>query len=36
LTWGDQLDIAPETLYAAATGRDLPAWMETGDKVRGK
>ena len=27
LTWGDDIDIAPETLYAEATGSPLPAWM---------
>lgn len=27
LTWGDEIDIAPETLYAEATGSPLPAWM---------
>jgi hypothetical protein len=27
LTWGDQIDIAPETLYAEATGAPLPDWM---------
>jgi hypothetical protein len=27
LTWGDEIDIAPETLYAAATGAPLPDWM---------
>ncbi|MDW7710458.1 MAG: DUF2442 domain-containing protein [Deferrisomatales bacterium] len=27
LTWGDELDVAPETLYAEATGRPLPSWM---------
>ena len=27
LAWGDDLDIAPETLYAQATGRPLPEWM---------
>ena len=27
LTWGDDVDIAPETLYAAATGEPLPDWM---------
>ena len=28
LTWGDgELDIAPETLYARATGEPLPPWM---------
>lgn len=28
LTWGDQVDIAPETLYAEATSSPLPAWMD--------
>ncbi len=28
LTWGNgELDIAPETLYARATGAPLPPWM---------
>lgn len=27
LTWGDEIDIAPETLYAEATGTPLPEWM---------
>jgi hypothetical protein len=27
LTWSDELDIAPETLYADATGTQLPSWM---------
>lgn len=27
LTWGDEIDIAPETLYAEATGTQLPNWM---------
>lgn len=27
LEWGDGLDVAPETLYAEATGEDLPRWM---------
>ncbi len=27
LTWGNEIDIAPETLYAEATGTPLPAWM---------
>ena len=27
LTWGGEIEIAPETLYAAATGTGLPAWM---------
>jgi hypothetical protein len=29
LTWGEEIDIAPETLYAEATGSALPDWMET-------
>ena len=28
LTWGSEIDIAPETLYAEATGTALPAWMK--------
>jgi hypothetical protein len=28
LTWRDEIDIAPETLYAQATGHGLPEWME--------
>ena len=27
LTWNDEIDIAPETLYAQATGQPLPEWM---------
>ena len=27
LTWGDEIDIAPETLYAKAIGSPLPARM---------
>ncbi len=27
LAWGDDIDIAPETLYAQATGEPLPGWM---------
>ena len=41
LAWGDEIDIAPETLYAEATGTPLPEWMrdeqpskDTGDAVR--
>jgi hypothetical protein len=29
LTWQNEIDIAPETLYAEATGTLLPHWMET-------
>lgn len=28
LTWGDEIDIAPETLYPNATGLGFPAWMK--------
>jgi hypothetical protein len=27
LTWADEIDVAPETLYAQATGSPLPDWM---------
>ena len=27
LTWAEEIDIAPETLYAQATGSPLPNWM---------
>jgi hypothetical protein len=30
LTWADEIDIAPETLYAEAIGGRLPKWMESG------
>lgn len=28
ITWGQEVDIAPETLYSKATGEPLPPWME--------
>ena len=28
ITWGGEIDIAPETLYAEATGSALPAWAK--------
>jgi len=31
LTWGNEVDVAPETLYAEATGSGLPSWMESAD-----
>jgi hypothetical protein len=34
LTWADGLDIAPETLYAEATGTDLPSWMEKQEDIK--
>jgi hypothetical protein len=32
ITWNDDIDIAPETLYSDATGEPLPNWM-TADGV---
>ena len=29
LTWSDEVDIAPETLYADATKSPLPDWMDS-------
>lgn len=29
LTWGEEVDIAPETLYSEATGMPLPEWMQS-------
>ena len=31
LTWGDEIDIAPETLYAYTTNSKLPDWMDAQD-----
>lgn len=28
LTWGDEIDMAPETLYSEATGEPLPEWTK--------
>jgi len=28
LTWDNEIDVAPETLYSEATGAPLPGWME--------
>ena len=36
ITWGEEVDIAPETLYAEATGRGLPAWVETEEETTAK
>jgi hypothetical protein len=35
LTWDGEIDLAPETLYATATGRGLPAWMEPEERATG-
>ena len=36
ITWGEQIDIALETLYAEATGRGLPDWVETEENTPAK
>lgn len=33
ITWQGEIDIAPETLYAEATGTPLPDWVEKKGKV---
>jgi hypothetical protein len=33
LTWADEIDVAPETLYAQATGAPLPDWMISQEAV---
>jgi hypothetical protein len=33
LTWSDEVDIAPETLYAEATGSGLPPWMKSDEEM---
>lgn len=34
LSWKDEVDVAPETLYAEATGSPLPEWMTAEDSPR--
>jgi hypothetical protein len=34
LTWANDLEITPETLYAEATGTRLPSWMENHEKMK--
>jgi hypothetical protein len=36
LVWGDEIDIAPETLYAEATQSPLPDWVDFDQKLFGK
>lgn len=28
ITWEDEADVSPETLYSLATGASLPPWVE--------
>jgi hypothetical protein len=34
LSWGDEVDVAPETLYSEATGMSLPNWMKEDEAFR--
>jgi len=34
LAWGEEIDIAPETLYSLATGESFPEWMVAEDSDR--
>ena len=34
LTWRNEIDVAPETLYSKATGSPLPEWMDAGKSPR--
>jgi hypothetical protein len=36
LTWADEIDIAPETLYAEATGSPMPEWMDSQEVASGE
>ena len=33
VTWEDEVDIAPETVYSLATGLPLPDWMEKSESI---
>jgi hypothetical protein len=35
LTWANEVDVAPETLYAEATGSGLSSWMESDEDRTG-
>ena len=34
ITWGEEIDIAPEILYSAATQEPLPHWMQEDIEMR--
>jgi len=34
ITWENEIDIAPETLYSVATGEPLPEWMYPADDLK--
>lgn len=33
LTWQNEIDVVPETLYSEATGSPLPSWMESDNET---
>jgi hypothetical protein len=34
ITWNNEVDIAPETLYSEATKEPLPHWLEPGEGLK--
>lgn len=36
ISWQNEIDIAPETLYAETTGDQLPDWMKKDDNIVNK
>jgi hypothetical protein len=34
ITWGEEIDVAPEVLYSEATQKPLPHWMEEESGIR--
>ena len=34
ITWGEEIDIAPEIIYSEATGEPLPHWMQQESEMR--
>ena len=34
ITWGEEVDVAPETLYALATGEPLPQWIRSESSIK--
>jgi hypothetical protein len=34
ITWGGEIDVAPEILYSEATGEPLPHWMRPEGEMR--
>lgn len=34
ITWEEEIDVSPETLYSEATGEPLPHWMRQETEIR--